>query len=66
MAHEQDELFDAKDNFEEVQKIMIMVVMNEWILTIFLHMQISPSTLITTNNNKIKMGSINMTNSHKK
>jgi hypothetical protein len=40
MAHEQDELFDAKDNFEEVQKIMIMVVMNEWILTIFLHMQI--------------------------
>lgn len=40
MAHEQDELPDAKDNFEEVQKIMIMVVMNELILTIFLHMQI--------------------------
>jgi hypothetical protein len=40
MAHEQDELFDAKDNFEEVQKIIIMVVVNELILTIFLHMQI--------------------------
>jgi hypothetical protein len=40
MAHEQDELLDVKDNFEEVQKIMIMVVMNELIPTIFIHMQI--------------------------
>jgi hypothetical protein len=40
MSHEQNEFLDAKENLEKVKNIMIVVVMNKLISTIFLHMQI--------------------------